>query len=36
LNGNFLKVETWLAVCRHCHNWIHAHHGQARTLGLIQ
>lgn len=32
---NLNKVETWMAVCRSCHNWIHNHPGQARELGLI-
>lgn len=29
-------VRYWLAVCRPCHNWIHAHPKQARELGLLK
>lgn len=28
-------AENLLAVCHRCHNWIHAHPGEARELGLI-
>jgi hypothetical protein len=34
--GRFLlAVETWLAACRSCHDWIERHRRQARELGLI-
>lgn len=36
LSGNYLNVETWLSVCRECHDWIHAHPSQARQLGLLR
>jgi hypothetical protein len=29
---NFLDEETWLAVCRTCHDWIHANPNTARAL----
>jgi hypothetical protein len=32
--GNFLKVETWLPVCRACHDWIHTHGRAAEAFGL--
>ena len=32
---NLNNVETWCAVCRPCHNWIHNHPKQARELGLL-
>lgn len=32
---NLNKTETWRAVCRSCHNWIHNHGKQARELGLL-
>lgn len=31
----YLDETTWLAVCRTCHDWIHAHPAEARKLGLI-
>ena len=35
LGGNYLNVETWLAVCRSCHDWIHSHPKEARALNLL-
>jgi hypothetical protein len=32
----YLDVKTWLAVCRDCHNWIHAHPAEARELGYLK
>jgi hypothetical protein len=34
LGGNYLDDNTWLPVCRECHDWIHAHPREARELGL--
>jgi hypothetical protein len=31
-----LDQDTWLPVCRHCHNQIHRFPGESRRLGLIQ
>jgi hypothetical protein len=36
LDGNFLNRETWMAVCRPCHDWIHAHPSQARAKGWLK
>jgi len=33
--GNYLDRSTWIAVCRPCHDWIHAHGKEARSLGLL-
>lgn len=34
--GGWLNAtETWLAVCREAHNWIHNHPKEARQLGLL-
>lgn len=33
---NYLRVETWLAVSRTAHDWIHAHPNTARILGLLK
>ncbi len=33
---NYLNVETWLAVSRVCHTWIHEHPNQARKLGYLR
>lgn len=32
---NYLKVETWKAVSRSAHDWIHNNPGQARRLGWL-
>ena len=32
----YLVQSTWLAVCRSCHNWIHLHSKEARTLGYLK
>jgi hypothetical protein len=31
---NLLNDDTWLALCRKHHRWIHDHPGQARMAGL--
>jgi hypothetical protein len=33
---NYLKTDTWMAVCRSCHDWIHGHPKISRDLGLLQ
>ena len=34
-SGNYLNESTWLAVCRHDHDWIHAHPKEARANGWL-
>ncbi len=34
-DGNYLNTDTWLAVCRLSHRWIHANPKKARELGLL-
>lgn len=34
--SNLLKPETWLAVCRRCHDAIHDNPKAARELGLLK
>ena len=34
VGGNYLKVGTWLAVCRSCHRWIEENPEAAKDLGL--
>ena len=29
----YLDIDTWLAVCRNCHNWIEHNPGDAIELG---
>lgn len=33
--GNYLKVATWMAVCRECHDYIHRFPKLARALGYL-
>lgn len=33
---NYLNEETWIAVCRECHDWIHSNARAARVLGLLK
>lgn len=33
---NYLKIGTWLAVCRSCHKWIEENPEAAKELGLSQ
>jgi hypothetical protein len=35
LNGNYLNVATWCALCRTCHDWIHTHPSLAREKGWL-
>jgi hypothetical protein len=32
----YLVQSTWLAVCRNCHDWIHAHPAEARTMNWLK
>lgn len=32
----YLVQSTWLAVCRNCHDWIHARPGDARLMGWLK
>lgn len=33
---HFLHVDTWKAICRFCHSWIHQFPIEARRLGLLK
>lgn len=33
--GLLMKVEYWMAVCRKCHDEIHAYKAWARTMGFL-
>jgi hypothetical protein len=35
LGPNLLDEDTWTAVCRRCHDWIHDHPKEARAAGLL-
>lgn len=35
LGGNLLNTDTWMGVCRTCHDWIHQHPKEARSRGLL-
>jgi hypothetical protein len=32
----YLVQSTWLAVCRACHDWIHAHPKESRAFGYLK
>ena len=32
----YLVQSTWKAVCRNCHDWIHAHPIEARTMNWLK
>ena len=34
--SNYLAVDTWLSVCRSCHDRIHAHPAWARGEGYLE
>ena len=34
--SNLNNVNTWVGVCRPCHNWIHSHPKTARHFGLLK
>ena len=31
---NYLKISTWMAVCRNCHTWIENNPEEAKELGI--
>jgi len=33
---NYLKVSTWMAVCRKCHGWIEENPEEAKDLGFLR
>jgi hypothetical protein len=35
-NQYFVDETTWVAICRNCHNWIHANSKNAREIGLLK
>lgn len=35
-NARLLVIDDWLAVCRCCHDYIHAHPAWARSMGFLQ
>lgn len=35
LGGNMLKVSTWMAVCRYCHDTIHRFPKWAKARGFL-
>ena len=32
----YLVQSTWLGACRNCHDWIHAHPTEARTMNWLK
>lgn len=32
----FLVVDSWMAICRCCHTWIHEHSKESRELGWLK
>lgn len=36
LSGNYLKISTWFATCRECHNWVHLNPQIARELNFLK
>jgi hypothetical protein len=32
----YLIQSTWKAVCRNCHDWVHNHPEEARTMGWLK
>jgi len=36
LGDNYLKVNTWFAICRECHSWIHLNPKEARELEYLK
>lgn len=36
VGDNYLKIGTWLAVCRSCHTWIETHPLEAKELGFSE
>lgn len=35
LSGALLDTETWISVCRACHDTIHSHPEEAKQKGLL-
>lgn len=35
LGGNFLNTDTWAALCRCCHDQVHAHPVESRLTGWL-
>lgn len=35
-SGNYLRVTTWMAVCRECHDYIHRFPKLSKALGYLQ
>jgi hypothetical protein len=33
--ANYLRVDTWLPVCRSCHQWIESHPKESREAGWL-
>jgi hypothetical protein len=36
VGDNYLKISSWLAVCRNCHNWIENNPVEAKELGYSE
>jgi hypothetical protein len=36
VGDNYLKISTWLAVCRSCHTYIETHPEEAKELGFSE
>jgi hypothetical protein len=36
VGDNYLKMSTWMAVCRSCHSYIETHPDEAKELGFSQ
>jgi hypothetical protein len=36
VGDNYLKIGTWLAVCRSCHGWIETNPTEAKELGFSE
>lgn len=34
--GSIVDLDNTVAVCRRCHDWIHAHPDEATSLGLLK
>jgi hypothetical protein len=34
--GDILDESNILAICRSCHDWIHAHPAEAKSVGLLE
>ena len=32
----YLIQSTWISICRKCHNWVHEHPEEARTMGWLK